>query len=53
MLVKYEPWAIQDKEKQLWGVKIIEFNTITMRVNPVIINKTAGKNDNAVKNSSV
>ena len=24
MLVKYEPWAIQDKEKQLWGVKILE-----------------------------
>ena len=31
----------------------IRLNTITMRVNPVIINNTAGKNDSAVKNSSV
>ena len=28
-------------------------STITIRVNPVIINNTAGKNDKAVKNSSV
>src|SRR5574343_872383 len=28
-------------------------STITMRVNPVIINKMAGRNDSAVKNNSV
>ena len=24
MLVKYEPWVIQDKEQEVWGVKILE-----------------------------
>ena len=24
MLVKYEPWVINDKENALWGVKILE-----------------------------
>ena len=24
MPVKYEPWVIQDKEQEVWGVKIIE-----------------------------
>jgi hypothetical protein len=24
MLVKYEPWVIQDKEQEVWGVKITE-----------------------------
>jgi hypothetical protein len=24
MLVKYEPWVIQDKEQEIWGVKILE-----------------------------
>jgi hypothetical protein len=37
MPVKYEPWAITDKDKELWGIRILEgeFGGLSMSFNDI------------------